>query len=308
MWIIMNERIVVTAGEGGPDIDVLACVAAYAELLALEGKEAIPVIPGNFTSSVTPSVLKWGAKYETNYVPVGSEKFVLVDISNPERFPDFVNLDHVSEIYDHRYGHEEYWKEKLRENSHIEMVGACGTLIWEEFKKRGKSNEITLCSARLLLASIVSNTLNFKLSITTERDKTAYAELKEISDLPDNWVISYFAEQEKTLLSDFKKYLQADTVVTKAGGIDCFIGQLELWNTDKVFAIKREEIDSVMEEHEPLPWMVNIVDISKGVSYLYSKSENAKKIINDKMQLSFEDDIATTKELMLRKQLRKILN
>jgi len=82
----MNKitQTIVTAGAKGADIDVFACAVAYAELLRLEGHEATPVIADSFTSSVTPSILKWGAEYKTEYEPDGSENFVLVDISDPD--------------------------------------------------------------------------------------------------------------------------------------------------------------------------------------------------------------------------------
>src|SRR3989344_4504224 len=52
-----------------------------------------------------------------------------------------------------------------------EMVGACATLIWEEYVKRKKSNEISEMSGNLLSTAIISNTLNFNAMVTTDRDK-----------------------------------------------------------------------------------------------------------------------------------------
>lgn len=303
----MNEKVVVTAGAKGADIDVLACVVAYAELLKLEGKESVAVVAGDFTASVTPTVLEWEPKYEKTYVPEGNESYVLVDISDPEHFPAFVDHNVITEVYDHRYGHEEYWKEKLGSGFHIEMVGSCGTLIWEEFKKRGKAEDISQCAARLLLASIVSNNMNFKSSLTTSKDRNAYSELQRLADLQDNWVKAYFLEQEKILLEDLEMYLDTDTKVFKIGENNFAIGQIELWDAGSIIKDRRQEIDNVMNKYDDMSWVVNISDVSHGYNYIYSTSERGKKAIEEKLQITFEDNIAKTNELVMRKQLMKLL-
>lgn len=301
------EKIIVTAGPEGADIDVFACVIAYAELLRLEGKKSTPVILGNFTVSVTPSILEWGAKYKEEYIPDGSEGFVLTDVSDPVYFPNFVDIGKITEVYDHRHGHEAYWREKIGKGAHIEMVGSCGTLIWEEYKKRGKERKISVLSARLLFASIVSNTLNFKSSKTMERDINAYRELKEIANLPDDWIPKYFTEQEKTLLSDLKKYIEADTKKIDAKGGKFVIGQIELWDADKFVETKKDEMGMVMRKYGELPWIVNIPNISKGFNYIYSESEEGKGVIEEKLGVVFTGDIAKTDKLIQRKQIIKIL-
>jgi len=300
-------KIIVTAGKDSADIDAVACVIAYSELLNLEDKTSIPVIAGQFTASVTPTTLKWATNYENSYTPDGSERFVLVDMSDPEYSPIFVAQDRINEVYDHRHGYQSYWREKIRDCSHIEMVAACGTLIWEEFKKRSKSQDISDNSAKLLLASIVSNSLNFKTPLTTKRDRTAYAELKEITGLSEDWVNEYFLEQKRTLLGNFEKYLSADTNVYKINSENFVIGQVELWDAEKILSKKRNEIDSVMEKYKLFPWIVNILNIEKGFNYIYSKSESGKKIMEKKLGLVFENDVAKTNKLLLRKYITKIL-
>jgi inorganic pyrophosphatase/exopolyphosphatase len=301
------SKVIITAGAKGADIDVFGCVIAYAELLRLEGREAVPVITGSFTMSVTPTILQWGAAYAETHEPVETDQFVLVDISDPDHVPSFVDISKVVEVYDHRFGHEDFWKEKINESSHIEMVGACGTLIWEEFKKRGKQQEISATSAKLLLASIVSNTLNFQGSVTTDRDRSAYAELKEITGLGEAWVSSYFLEQEKILLADFENYLRTDTKLFKTSFGEFVISQIELWDAGTVLATKTPEIDEVMQEHAPHPWILNIPSISHGFSYIYSTNEEAKRIIEAKLAITFNGDIAKTDTLMLRKEIMKVL-
>ena len=286
---------------------MFACAVAYAELLNLEGHEAIPVIEGSFTSSATPSLVALNSDYKTSYSPDGSEHFVLVDVSDPEHFAKCVNHERIMEVYDHRAGHEEYWQKKLGKDAHIEMVGACGTLIWEEFKKRGKGAQITKNSAKLLIGSIVSNTLAFNSPQTTERDRTAYAELKTIAGIPDDWIAQYFHEQERELLGDFKGYVKADTKVFSSAWGEFAIGQIEMWDATEILNTHKAEIDAVMSEYNSMPWIVNILNISKGFNYVYSKSSEGRRIIEEKIGIKFDGDTATTPKLLMRKYLMKML-
>ena len=299
-------KTVITAGARGADIDVFACAVAYAELLELRGKKAQAVIVGDFTMSVTPSILKWGANFEKDYQRDEEDEFVLVDMSDPEHLPGFVGIERVGEVYDHRHGYEDFWVEKLGNNSHIEMVGACGTLIWEQFNEEERK-QITLVSAKLLLASIVSNTLNFQAPITTERDKTAYEELKNITGLDDTWVADYFREQEELLMSDFKTFLRTDTKIFKIPAGDFVIGQIELWDAEEVISSKISEINEVMDSFGAFPWILNAPNISKGFNFIYSSNTKAKEIIEDKLGVRFDDNIAKTPKLVMRKQIMKVL-
>ncbi len=301
------KNIIVTAGAEAADIDVFACAVAYAELLKLEGKNARAVIAGSFTMSVTPSILAWGAVFEKGNIVTDMDDFVLVDISDYSHFPNFVDLNKVIELYDHRHGFEDFRKEKLGSESHIEMVGACGTLIWDEFKKRNQDSDISIISAKLLLASIVSNTLNFKGPVTTDRDIKAFNELSEITGLDSEWISHYFNEQEKVLLEDFKTYLKTDTKKFKMPFGDFIIAQIELWDAATTLESKQYDIENVMQEYQEIPWILNIPNISKGFNYIYSSSEKAHEIIREKLGLVFVDNIAKTEKLMMRKEIMKIL-
>lgn len=300
-------KTVVTGGAKGADADVFACAIAYAELLRLEGKNAVPVITGSLTSSVTPSILGWGAEYQIGYTPDSSEDFVLVDISDPAHFPAFVSHNRISEVYDHRHGHENYWNERLHEHANIEMVGSCGTLIWEQFKKHGKEKDISSTSAKLLLASIVSNNLAFRSPLTTERDRRAYAELSTMTGLTDEWIAGYFVEQGKILLDDFERYVRADIKVFKIAEGDFVIAQIEMWDATNVINTKKAELDAIMAEFAPTPWIVNILNISKGFNVVYSKNPRGKELFEQKVKYRFDGDIAKTDSLLMRKHLMKVL-
>ncbi|OGM28044.1 hypothetical protein A2962_05505 [Candidatus Woesebacteria bacterium RIFCSPLOWO2_01_FULL_39_61] len=164
------EKIIVTTGQPFTDIDALACAIAYTELLRLEGKDAEAVLPGPLNKSITNEIKSWNLKF-LKTPTTKNAKYALVDISEPKFFANFVKENDVIEVYDHRPGFKDYWEKKLGDGAKTEMVGACATLIWEEYVKRKKSNEISEMSGNLLSTAIISNTLNFNAMVTTDRDK-----------------------------------------------------------------------------------------------------------------------------------------
>jgi inorganic pyrophosphatase/exopolyphosphatase len=155
------------------------------ETCDLNGIPAEVVFPGPVNESVPKN---WAIDIKTsiNGVPENYD-YVVVDISDPTHFARFVIVEKVAAVYDHRWGHEVYWKEKLGKNARIEPLGTCATLIWEEFVNAGLGHGVDPLSANLLYTAILSNTLNLNARITKERDRKALVELKPYTDLPVAW-------------------------------------------------------------------------------------------------------------------------
>lgn len=294
-------KIIVTTGQPFTDIDALACAVAYNELLKFEGKDTEVVLPGPLNKSVTQKVEKWPLKYilkpTTKYA-----KYVLVDVSEPKFFASFVEEKGVIEVFDHRYGFKNYWKEKLGKYSHIEMVGSCATLIWEEFVKRGFKKDISQVSAKLLTTAIISNTLNFKASVTTNRDIKAYGELKSPAKLPGNWIKTYFTDQDKETNKDIKSALINDTK-----NLEPIIGQLELWNSKSIVLKYLDEIEEALLSFGRPNWFLTAPSISEGKNYLFTKNPKMKEILGKTIKAKFKGDIGTTEKLWLRKEIMHLI-
>jgi len=300
------EKIGVTLARYTLDMDSVACAIAYTELLNLEGKEATTYIPEELNSSVTDEVKSWGLKYEKK--PIENDiKYVLVDTTDPYTFPKFVTEDKIIEIYDHHTGYEEYWKNKLKDNAHIERIGACATLIWEEYKKRGFADKITQVSARLLFAAIVSNTLNFKASITSSRDAQAFKDLSPLVDLPKDWIQKYFIDQEEFIYKNPREAITNDIKIVDFPnlGKKITIGQIELWDSKKFVTDYKHLIHEILVTLEPNEWFFNSPCISKNKNYIYSESDWIRRILVDKFNVKFSDGIGETNRLIERKEFVK---
>lgn len=295
-------KIVVTSGKRFVDIDGLASLIAYTEI---PPEKAIAVVAGPLNNSITPTIKKWPLNYATS-VQGEDLEFVIVDVSEFQEFPNFVKKEKIIEIYDHHFGFEKNW-EYLGEKSVIAEVGACATLIWEEFKKRNPNKKISPLSANLLYTAIASNTLNFHLPLTNERDRRAFQELKPFIDLPNGWIAKYYQDIELDVYLNPKEAIVGDTKIQMIKGQECAFGQLELWNSKPFILEHSEEIEAALKDFSAELWLFSSPSISEGRNYLYTKSETLKNYLRGVLDITFEGNIGTTTKLWLRKEILKLI-
>mgnify|MGYP003965002921 CR=1 FL=1 len=148
-----------------PDLDGFSCAYAYAEFLNMTETEAKPVIFGKPRREVQFVVSKFNIDVPSDDFDIKLD-VALVDASDVRGVLEKLDLEKVIEVIDHREVHESegFKKAKLQ----IELVGSAATLITEKFveAKLEPSRE----AAVLLYSAIISNTINFKNNVTTERD------------------------------------------------------------------------------------------------------------------------------------------
>ncbi len=300
------KHTIVTTGQAFADIDAVACVIAYTELLRLEGLTAEALLPGALNNSVTRSVREWGLDYRTEPSTTDAE-FVVMDVSEPKYIAIAATAGTIAEVYDHHPGFEAYWQEKIGEHSHIELIGACATLIWEEYEKRGKAGEISTVSARLLSVAILSNTLNFGAIITHERDRRAFDTLWQRSDLSDTWIANYFAEQEAAVVGNVTQSIIDDTKVFTIDSVPFpfTIGQLELWDGSSFLKRESAAVKSALESFGHPHWIMSIPSLSERRNHFYTEHPEVKALFERGLGLKFAGDYATSDRLWLRKEILK---
>lgn len=302
-------KTIITTGAVFADIDALACAVAYKELLTMKGVEGVEIlIPGPLNNTVTKSVLEWKFDISKFDDSTGSN-YIIVDCSNKEVLPKSAKTNYITEVWDHRYGYQEQWdinKTRLV----IDEIGACATLIWEEFKTLGFNNKISKISANLLYTAIFSNTLNFNAGVTTDRDRIAFNELKGFVDLPESWIDLYYQESESQILIDPVLAIKSDTKVVDFPNenIKITIGQMELWNSFKFINEYKESIKNVLEGFGSEEWFMTAPSISEGKNYIFCENQKTKDILTSILDIKFNGDLGVTSKLWLRKEiLKKIL-
>ncbi len=295
----------ITSGEKYVDIDAFACVFAYRELLLTEGKNVQVVLTGALNHSVTSSLKDLAGNFFVTKPTIPNPKqVVIMDISEPSHLPLFANESTIIEVYDHHFGFESFWKKKIGDRAKIEAVGACTTLIWEECKKRN-NGKITRKSATLLALGIISNTLNFRSGITTERDHVAFQELKARGNISDALTEGYFLDQEKTLNSNIPKTLREDTKIQEVQSIGktFVIGQLELWDSESFIRKNEALIRKTLSEFGNTYWFLNAPSIHTGRTYFVSDNTFIQEHLTQKTGAKFEGAIGVAPRLWLRKEI-----
>lgn len=300
----------VMGGRAYADIDVLACTSAYKQLLTIQGYKSHALITGPWNQTIPSSIRAWDLDVEREFPYEGQDcSFVLVDFSNPEYVDSFVNLDKVSEVFDHHYGYEEYWENKIGSKAQIESIGACATLIWEKFKHANMQDRISTVNANLLYTAIFANTLDFKSFVTQKRDIDAANELLYYTDLPKNWKEIYYQEIEEDFLkNDFNRILE-DTKNIIFQSKSFRFAQIELFHAQS-FLNQAENKMKIFNENKNEFWVINIISIQEGHNYLYCNCINTykklKHITNAHKKREMEGfDLLITPRLWLRKELLK---
>ena len=245
------------------------------------------------------------SKYVLDKKPtgIGSANIILVDVSDPEYFEEFVDESRILEIIDHHPGHENYWNKRTTIKSQIEAIGAVCTQVYEKFVESGRIDLLDKKLCQLLVAGILDNTINLKSKITNERDQKAYQDLMKLGMLSDDFGRKYFEACEREQMKNLKSAILGDikTKCKSPSPLPNAIGQIILFNRDR---ITQDLLNDIFTDYDR--WMINIISLEDGRSYLYCDSEETKagleKLFNIK---SNHDKLVVLDNFILRKEILK---
>lgn len=302
----MKNSIVITAGSTYLDIDAYACMVAMAELLKLQGKNAIAYSQAPYNYSVCQFLVGEGQvarELPSNFGDTDA-KYIIVDVSDPEFLKSSVPLDRVVAVYDHHVGFEEYWTSRIENGAHIEFIGAAATLIYREWERVQLTDEMTRSTAMLLIAAILDNTLNLTSSNTTEEDILCFQRLCVYANVGDEFRVLYFSEVQKNIENDLRNALFGDIKTIRDNAIlPPRVAQLCVWNTERIFA-KLPQIRSWFIQPDEA-WMINIIDLAQNCSFFVCDDISCQKKIERVFNIHFEAGVAKTIAPYLRKQIIK---
>ena len=284
------------------DIDAYACMVALAELLQLQGKDAVAWSAAAYNYSVCPSLTT--ATQILPELPNGWEaqgSYIIVDVSDPEYLQKTIPLDNVVAIYDHHAGFEHYWESRLRENAHIEFLGAAATLIYREWKNANLHDKMSHATARLLVAAILDNTLNLTSANTTDEDVTAFRSLCAHARVDETWCTAYFSEVQAGVEKDLRNALQNDTKTLRDNPIlPSKVIQLCVWDAERMLC-RLPEIRSWFNGH----WMLNLIDLQHRCSWFVCDDPLYQGKIGRLFGVPFRNGVAKMPTPWLRKEIIK---
>ena len=190
----------------------------------------------------------------------------------------------------------------------IELIGAAATLVAERFKN--ENIDISRESAILLYYGIISNTMNLKIKLTSQKDIEMANWLKsKVPEITDETTTEIFVKKSQIgeSLREEMEVEFKDQFMT----ISWSMGQLEVANVDD-FLNKYEDdirkiLDTVSKENDVDYISVNCMDIINGYSIIVARDDKTAKVISDAVGFEFKDLKAKTNELVSRKEIVKVI-
>jgi manganese-dependent inorganic pyrophosphatase len=281
---------------------------AYCELLGKTGENAVPATIGDIHDEAKYVLDRYNITYPKS-VPNSDDfdRVILVDASDIIGTEGKVNPNKVIEIIDHRKINDA--EKFLTAKTQIELVGAAATLITEKFIKN--QIDISKSSAILLYAAIISNTLNFKGSLTTERDKTAAKYLNDIAKLPDNFWKELFLAKSDLFGDKLIQRINGDFAWFIMGGKRVGIAQIEMIGADKLVQDRKSEILKaldILKSERNLDYIFqNMIELGECKNIFVTKDDNTITLLERTLDVKFNNSVAERSNLIMRKQIVPII-
>lgn len=298
----MAAKIIVI-GHKNPDTDsVLSAMLVSKFSKKILGFEAEARIAGDVNNE-TKYILDLVKELKPALIKkITIENVVLVDTMEAEQIIEGLTEENLVGIIDHHKlgGIRTFSPIYCR----VEPLGCVCSLIYKICKEKGI--KIDKKTATLMMAGIISDTLNLTSPTTTKEDKIFLSELGKIAKMD----IKKFAANQFEAKSSLKgislnKVIECDYKEFDMGGKSVGIGVWETTNPESVntSAAKIMKLLDEKKTKEGLNYIFfGVVDILKNNSYCYVIGEEETKIIKEVFGADTKDGIAFLKGIVSRKK------
>ena len=291
------------------DIDFIACVQALYEILTLQGKDVYVHGTKNYSSSVTSELNKSISSFPEKEIG-DNDKLYLVDVSGTEYLEKQCGypLNQVVRIFDHHCGSIDYWKEKIGKKAQIEEIGAAATLVAEYAKKENLYTKLTKNTKKLIASAIVSNSQNFKISMTKERDHIIFKEISKELNFSDNWAEEYLLSVQDEIVKNVVRSMENDSKLNSSpSGETMTIVQMEMWDTS-IFLSKshQEVIDFLKKQTTDVSFFMS-ASLSEDKTYFLAADEVSQTFLSNLLNISFSNGVSIFDGIIIRKEVLKLI-
>lgn len=299
------NKIVITYKNA--DLDCVASAYAYAEYLNKTGSTASYYINGIVQDEVSIVCDIFNICLSNKVKEIGEEKIIVVD-TNTLSSIDCVKPQNIIEFIDH---HPDSGDIKFCENAILKLyeVGAVCTIIAEMFKEN--NIDISKESTVLLYYGIISNTVNLKSKVTTQRDIDILEWLKkQCNEINENLVQKIFEEKSKIDIKHLRRVMEIEEKFM-VDNDEMIIGQLEITNALEFFYEYKNKIDEIIlkvyDDYKVKYVFINIIDILNGYHLIYALDKTSIIYLEDKFNVIFTNGIYKENSIVLRKEIKKYL-
>lgn len=291
-----------------PDLDGVAGAIAYGEFLRKIGGYAVVGIIGEPHDEAKYIFDRFGFEYPQIIENADNfDEVVLVDASDLNGLEGKISPEKVIEIIDHRKVHE---ADKFpNAKAQVELVGAAATLVAEKFIQNNV--DISKESATLVYGAIISNTINFKGSVTTERDKKAVAWLNKVAKLPEDFWKDLFTAKSDLSGKKLAERIEGDFAWFVLGGKKVGIAQIEIIGAKKLLEERSREIIQTLEKIKKKMGLdivfQNTIELEDAKTFFVAQDANTQKLLGKVLGARFAGSVAERSDLMMRKQIVPLL-
>lgn len=238
---------VYVVGHKSPDTDSVTAAIAYAELMKAKGEDYVPAVSGNLNPESEMVLKQFGFATPELLTDATGKKIALVDHSDLAQAPDNLGAGEVVAVVDHHKIGDVTTNQPI---FFFNMpVGCTGTVLKILYDMEGVKVDPKV--AGLMLAAILSDTVNFKSPTTTDADKKAVQELAAIAGVTDTEGLFMEMLKAKSAVAGVPAMdlLHRDYKDFDMNGKKVGVGQLELATLDQV-ADMRDALYNAMKEQK----------------------------------------------------------
>ncbi len=298
-------------GHKSPDTDAVVSAIVYSWYLGQSGEGAKPYILGspNKEAKYVLNRFNFDLPEVLERVDEG-DRVAIVDTNNKEELIDLSQAEIIS-IVDHH---------KLAGNIStphpIEVVikpyGSTSTVLYKEYIS--KIGEVPADIAGLMLAGILSDTLEFRSPTTTEEDKKVAEKLAKIAGVDIHQLADdmFKAKSDVSDISD-EDLILMDSKVFETGGMKIRISVVETTDPDQILNRKETLKQKLLEWEDADKTLLFVVDILESKAYVLITDDEVRDIIQKAFQTGGDGDVIELQGVVSRKKqivpsLEKVLS
>jgi len=298
----MNDKFLVTCYTE-PDLDGFACAIAYAEFLNKTGRPAGVKFFGTPNIEARYLMEKFNFKYPPEVKTGDFEKFILVDSSELRDLDEIIKPEKVVEIIDHRQVNDaaSFKNAKIQ----IELVGSAATLIAEKF--HDSMIEISVPAATLLYGAIISNTLNFRAKVTTDRDRLMADWLNTKLGFGNDFTDGMFRAKSDLLGEKLAERIRGDFAWFDIRGKKIGIAQLEIMDAKELVKSRKDETIGILanlkSELSLDQIFISLIDLGEGFNIFITTESETQELLAKILGIEFRENAAIRDGFIMRKEI-----
>lgn len=288
-------------GHKNPDTDSVVSAIALTGLEKKLGKDYIPAIADSVNKETEFVLRKF--RFETpNLIPKEEKKVILVDHNEPSQISENIKNEEIVGIFDHHKLGGLSTPEPI--SIKVKPVGSTSTILTQIFKD--KEIKIPEKTAEILLAGVISDTLNFNSPTTTDEDKKTAEFLNKIAALDINELAQEMFKAKSDLTGvSLEELIDEDYKLYDIKGKKVGVAVFETVDPSPALG-RKEEVLKVLGEkkkNESLDYLFfAIIDILKEKAYFIASSEEDGKLISKALNVKNENGNVVSPGIVSRKK------